>query len=408
MRSLVHSVARAAASATRAHRGLHCAAHATHARTAAVAAAIGMPARLAGTTLTATRHRAQTPLNAITAHAASFSAEAAPTHPSAPLAPTAPITPLPLTHIEFPYLRGEPASDEFHGLDFEHGTSVRDAPLLVLHGLLGSAMNWRTTAPKLTHRRKIISIDLRNHGGSPHSDDMRLQACAADVIALMDSKGIAKAVLLGHSLGGKVAMAAALLYPDRIAAVCSADMAPIRYDTASAGWSGVGSIVKACASVPIDCMHSRADVDTFLKPLIPDFTTRAFVMQNVVSTAATEGRKQRVHWRCNLQVLARALPWMAEFEIGAPLPPATGSGALQPFNGPALFVAGGRSSYLLDSHSPRLRELFPHHRMESIHDAGHWLHVEKPKEFVHIVHGWMHALEKGKDQGETAHGHGKY
>jgi pimeloyl-ACP methyl ester carboxylesterase len=278
---------------------------------------------------------------------------------------------------------------------------VRDAPLLVLHGLLGSAINWRTTAPKLTHRRRVVSVDVRNHGGSPHVAAMDFASCAADVIALMDSKGIDRAVILGHSLGGKIAMASALLYPQRITACISVDMAPIQYMVASAGWSGVGRIVAACAAVPLKDMRSRAQVDAFLKPLIPDFTTRAFVMQNIVVTAheptaeeiaagADAAHKiQTVSWRCNLEVLAASLPRMAEFDLGLP-----GGATPARFEGPSLFVAGGRSTYLLPAHEAAIEALFHHHQMVSIPDAGHWVHVERPKEFVEIVQPWLQKLEQ--------------
>jgi hypothetical protein len=106
---------------------------------------------------------------------------------------------VPINSLDFPHLRIDPAAPRTFGRDYEHGRDVRDAPVLVLHGLLGSAINWRTTAPKLTQRRRLLSLDVRNHGASPHTDDMRFSSCAADVIALMDAKGIKHAVLLGHS-----------------------------------------------------------------------------------------------------------------------------------------------------------------------------------------------------------------
>lgn len=297
---------------------------------------------------------------------------------------------VPINSLDFPHLRIDPAAPRTFGRDYEHGRDVRDAPVLVLHGLLGSAINWRTTAPKLTQRRRLLSLDVRNHGASPHTDDMRFASCAADVIALMDAKKIKHAVLLGHSLGGKIAMACALLHPERIAAVVSVDMAPFRYEMGAEGWKGVRHIVAAAASVPLEEMRSRADVDAFLKPLIADFTTRAFVLQSIVVDTTTDAngeRVQTVRWRCNLPALAAALPSMAEFDPRLP------SGAAPaPFKGPALFVGGGRSSYLTKHQQPAVLHYFPRATNATV-DAGHWVHVEKPAEFVAIVQPWLEKLE---------------
>lgn len=311
----------------------------------------------------------------------SFSSAAAPRSAAA-------VSSVPLHCLDFPYLKTATPTSE---LNFTRGTAARDAPLLILHGLLGSAGNWRTTAPKLSSRRRILSLDVRNHGASPHTDDMRFGSCAADVIRLMDERGIDKAVLMGHSLGGKIAMAAALLFPQRIASVISVDMSPQDYNLGDDGWTGVSKIVEACATVPMGEMTSRSQVDALLKPLIPDFTTRAFVLQNVVVTPVTDPttgeRTQTVAWRCNLPALHRALPSIAGFDLQSPT-------HVHPYTQPALFIGGGRSPYLTPKQHASVLRHFPRAEIETIHDAGHWVHVEKTKEFVELVRNYLHKLEE--------------
>lgn len=297
--------------------------------------------------------------------------------------PATPVAAVDIACLDFPYLKTDPAE----GLDYSRGTCLADAPVLILHGLLGSAGNWRTTAPKLSSRRRLLSLDVRNHGASPHVDDMRFGSCAADVLRLMDKKGIDKAIVLGHSLGGKIAMATGLLNPDRVLSVVSVDMSPEDYRLTDDGWTGVSDIVHACAAVPMDGLRSRSEVDAFLKPLVRDFSTRAFVMQNVVVAARDEAngeRQQVVSWRCNLPVLQRALPRIAGFDVQA---------EVAPYLHPALFIGGGRSPYLTEKQAPRVRQLFPQAEIVTIPDAGHWVHVEKPKEFVDIVRNFLEQCE---------------
>jgi pimeloyl-ACP methyl ester carboxylesterase len=302
--------------------------------------------------------------------------------------------------IEFPFVRGDPSSPSEAGRDYFAGNDVRDAPVVVLHGLLGSAGNWRTMAPKLSTRRRLISVDLRNHGTSPHANDMRFAALAADIVALLDARGVKKAVLLGHSLGGKVALACALLHPERVAGVIAVDMAPVRYQMGEAGWRGVAGIVDALHSTPLQRFRSRAEVDKYLQPLIPDFTTRAFVLQNAVVTSepAAEGgsAKQSVSWRCNVPLLHAALPSMAEFSLA---PEASSAQSLPPFAGPALFVGGGSSPYLrAEAHAATIKSMFPQAELTWIPQAGHWVHVEKPREFVQTVAPWLAKLEQRDDE----------
>lgn len=304
-------------------------------------------------------------------------------------ASSSPVSGLALNALEFPYLKRDRVDRAVsHQHDHARGTCLQDAPLVIMHGLLGSAGNWRTTAPKLSAHRRILSLDVRNHGASPHVEDMRFGACAEDVLSTMDARGVDKAIVMGHSLGGKIAMAAGLKHPDRILAVISVDMSPFNYALSDDGWTGVSSIVDACARVPMSEFRSRSEVDHFLKPLIPDYTTRAFVMQNVIVETRvdplTGAKKQSVEWRCNLPALHRALGRIAGFDIQAPI---------VSYPNPSLFIGGGNSPYLTAKQKPTVERIFPSNEWVTIPGAGHWVHVEKPNEFVDIVKEYLTRME---------------
>jgi len=337
--------------------------------------------------------------------------------------------------------------------DYARGShGVLDAPLLILHGLLGSSMNWRSIAPRLSHRRRILAADLRNHGQSPHATDMTFRTQAEDIIALMDRKGIEKCVLLGHSLGGKVAMATALLHPHRIAALISVDMSPVDYalprrdnlstvewnestqdspasaDSASSGWVSVMGILHACASIDMSTMSSRGEVEKALRQGIPEWNTRMFVMQSVTEENVEGSHGQvmkRVRWKCNLPVLAQSLPLIARFDLGedamektqqaastsasssssatssssstsaSPSAVPTLPSGVSPYTGPSFFVGGGNSGYITPSkHSPAIHSLLPSAIIHHIPNAGHWVHVDQTDEFVKEIATFLSKLEQ--------------
>lgn len=290
-----------------------------------------------------------------------------------------------------------PTAVALHHIELARGPSpAQKDPLVILHGLLGSANNWRSVAPKLSYlphqagveagaeagsQRRTLSLDVRNHGSSPHVSDMSFEACAADVVALLDREGVTKCAVLGHSLGGKIAMATALLHPTRVSSLLVADMAPHHYRLHDPSWSGVSHIVRACAHVPLQLCKTRADVERYLKPHIEDFTQRGFVMQNVVvETDPHTQEKLGVKWRMNLHVLLDSIGYMATFPL---------SDTAAPYTGPALFIAGGDSPYLTPEHFESIHNLFEHAHIETIEGAGHWVHVEKPKEFAHICQKFL-------------------
>ena len=230
-------------------------------------------------------------------------------------------------------------------------------PALILHGLFGSGVNWRSIARRLENRLECHLVDQRNHGRSPHASGMAYPALAADVLAYLDAHRFDRAGLIGHSMGGKTAMTLALSAPERVGWLVVADIAP----APSPG--DHRPILEALRRMPLDSLASRAAADAALATSVADPGLRRFLLQNLVHGSAG------LRWRIDLEAIAEALPDLTGFP---PAPP----GAL--YEGPTLFMRGERSDYLTPRHEPRIRALFPSASLAAIAGAGHWLHAEQP------------------------------
>ncbi|NOY76848.1 MAG: alpha/beta fold hydrolase [Calditrichaeota bacterium] len=236
-------------------------------------------------------------------------------------------------------------------------------PLLILHGLLGSLDNWHTLAQKLSETGTVFTLDLRNHGHSPHSEVFTYEAMAADVLEFMDDQKIPSAVLLGHSMGGKVAMWVAGQHPERVKKLISADMGVKRYS------GGHDEILDALREFPISQITSRKEADALLAQKISDPAVRQFLLKNL-----SRKREGGFTWRINLPVI------LQNYEnLLLPLPDSLR------FEKPVLFIRGERSPYIREDDFPHIRRHFPLAEIRTIPHAGHWLHAEAPTEFLKIV-----------------------
>jgi pimeloyl-ACP methyl ester carboxylesterase len=243
-------------------------------------------------------------------------------------------------------------------------------PLVILHGLFGSARNWGAIGRRLSARHRVLAMDLRNHGASPRADAMDYASMAADVAGTMQAAGAASAAVLGHSMGGKTAMALALARPELVSRLLVADIAPVPYPPRQA------RIVNAMRAVPLRPGLSRREADAaLLAEGVQDPATRAFLLQNL----RFEGDAPA--WRCGLDEIAAA---MADVE-GFP------DFAAARYEGPTLFLLGEKSDYVRPEHRPRVRELFPAARFLSLRGTGHWLHAEKPEEFMAVAEAFLAA-----------------
>jgi len=236
-------------------------------------------------------------------------------------------------------------------------------PLLLLHGLLGSHQNLLPVARQFAERFRVFAIDQRNHGNSPHHDEMNYSAMANDIARLMDQQGIESAHVLGHSMGGKAAMQFALHHTDRVRKLIVVDMAPKAYGPRFA------KLLGTLRNLRLDQFKTRQEVEAALAPDITEISLRQFLLKNLKPSEHGGYR-----WRIHLEGIADNYDHLRQ---------AINGGA--PFGGDALFLLGGNSDYVTEADRQTITQLFPNAQFESIEGAGHWVHAEKPKEFAEAV-----------------------
>ena len=246
----------------------------------------------------------------------------------------------------------------------EHGDGP---PLVIMHGLFGSARNWRTVAERLADRYHVYAVDLRNHGESAHADTMSFSEMIDDLRVFLDAQGLERTAMVGHSVGGKVTMLFALLYGQHLDRVIVVDIAPFAYAHTYL------PEVKAMQGVDLGAVTSRADADERLGRAIFDATLRTFLLQNLVS------RDGGYAWRINLEAIANAMEQLTGF------PDVTGL----EYDGPSLFISGDGSDYVRAGYHAKIRTLFPAAEFTVIPDAGHRVHADQPDKFLTCVQHFL-------------------
>jgi len=240
-------------------------------------------------------------------------------------------------------------------------------PLVMAHGLLGQARNFGTLAKGFATSRDVYTVDMRNHGDSPWHDVMDYPAMAEDLAGFITAEAGGRALVFGHSMGGKAAMRLALDAPERVAALIVADIAPVAYTHSHLDQ------IDALRGLDLDAITRRSEADAALKASVPDATMRAFLLQNLRITG--EG----ITRRSNLDVLAGAMDTLVGW---------TDPGTAR-YDGPTLFIGGGNSTYVRPGHHDAIRTLFPRAVVEIVPDAGHWIHAEKPGEVLALSHAFL-------------------
>lgn len=246
-------------------------------------------------------------------------------------------------------------------LVFEEFGTTGNPPLVILHGFLASSRNWRQIAKQLSSRFHVYVPDQRNHGASPHDPIMDYPAMADDLSAFLDAQGLGSAILLGHSMGGKVAMWFALNHPERVSRLIVVDIAPVVYS------HNFDTILSAMQRLPLSELNNRKQADDLLMEAIPEQSFRQFLLQNLILTSG------QYQWRIDVDVFRRTGPNIVGFPD---------AGLLPPFPDEALFIAGAKSSYVTEGD---IKPLFPEASLKTVADAGHWLHVERPAAFIRLV-----------------------
>lgn len=252
-------------------------------------------------------------------------------------------------------------------LDFDEAGS--GPPLLILHGLLGQARNWASQMKLFARDHRVLAVDLRNHGHSPWAEGMTYEAMADDIALLAERVG-PPVRIVGHSMGGKVAMVTALKFPELVEKAVVVDISPVRHEhTPFYGY------LEAMLALDLSSISRRGQADKLLADAIPSDAERAFLLLNLAAEAG-----QGLRWRPNLRELydhlADILDWpdhLFEYQNREP----------------TLFVAGGNSPYIQESHKPAIARLFPNAEYATIPGAGHWVHADQPKAFHETVSAFL-------------------
>ncbi|HEY5746760.1 MAG TPA: alpha/beta fold hydrolase [Chryseolinea sp.] len=241
-------------------------------------------------------------------------------------------------------------------------------PLIILHGLFGSSDNWLTQAKLFSNEFKVYTVDQRDHGQSPHSTAFDYTSMVADLAEFIDTHNIQNPVIIGHSMGGKVAMNFALAHPGKLEKLIVVDISPRLYDLEHY------VIVKGLNAIPIQSVSSRNEADALLAEYVPEPDVRQFLLKNL--QRKPEGG---FSWKINLPLISAQLS-----NIGVDLQ------VQGTFEKPTLFIRGARSKYVPDSDWPKITSIFPNARLETM-ETGHWVQAEKPQEFVNVVTQWLNA-----------------
>ncbi len=236
-------------------------------------------------------------------------------------------------------------------------------PLIILHGLFGSQENWRTLSKAFGQHFQVLALDQRNHGRSPHSEVFTYEAMTEDLYEFMQEHALPSAYMLGHSMGGKVAMRFAVTYPDMVDKLIVVDIAPEVYSP------GHDDVFAALYSLDLPTLRSRQEADAALARHLPDLALRQFLLKNLEREESGTFR-----WRINLDGIRDNYHEMLKgFEM------------IGTFAKPTLFIKGAGSSYIKDNGFFTIREIFPRAQLVAIPGTGHWVHAEAPQEFARIV-----------------------
>jgi pimeloyl-ACP methyl ester carboxylesterase len=249
-----------------------------------------------------------------------------------------------------------------------HTTSLGDrgSPVVFCHGLFGQGKNWAQIAKALAPDHRTLLVDLPHHGRSPWDEHFDFLEIADQVAGLLSADD--PVTLVGHSMGGKVAMVLALRHPDLVARLCVVDVSPVGYGRIGEFAGYIGAMQK----LDLAALDQRADADEALGEAVPNPTVRSFLLQNL----RREGDSWR--WQINLDVLGEELAEVSEW-------PEDRLDGVAPYTGPVLWIAGARSDYVRDEYAAAMDRWFPHNRRVTIKNAGHWVHSEQPEVFVEVL-----------------------
>lgn len=248
-------------------------------------------------------------------------------------------------------------------MDLFYHSRGKGKTIIILHGLFGNSDNWQSLAKRFSEKSRVITVDQRNHGRSFHHETFSYDVMVEDLENLYNSLHLEKAILIGHSMGGKTAMKFALKNPEKVDKLIVVDIAPKQYPVHH------DKIIDALCDLDIEKFEKREELDQELAKAIPNLTVRQFLLKNLV-----RDRHNRLKWRINLPAIKKNLVRVGE-EIKGP----------DEFAGPTLFVAGKLSNYINPEDESNIKKLFPKATFTYFNNAGHWIHADAPEAFYNLV-----------------------
>ncbi len=237
-----------------------------------------------------------------------------------------------------------------------------ESAVVILHGVFGTSDNWQTFGKALAEHRRVLLVDQRNHGQSPHSSEFNYSAMADDLKTLVEEEQLAQPVVLGHSMGGKTAMFFAVRYPELLSNLIVVDIAPRAYPVHHQ------AVLDAFAAVEIDKIQSRSEAEKQMTSLVPEKGVRQFLLKNLQRT------DDGFSWKLNLPVIRDNIE-----AIGEAVPEG------KSFEKPTLFVRGAKSDYVQDEDETLIKQHFPKAQIATVKKAGHWVHAEQPEALLKVV-----------------------
>ena len=254
-------------------------------------------------------------------------------------------------------------------MDLYYRTLGEGPPLIILHGIFGTSDNWQTFGKRLSENYEVYLMDLRNHGNSPHSDEFDYSSMANDLHQFIERHQLEQPIILGHSMGGKVAMFYATQYPKGLSKLIVVDIAPRAYPVHHQ------PVLDALGAVKIDEISGRDEAEAQMKPYVSERGVRQFLMKNLKRTD-----QESFEWKLNLPVIRDNIE-----NVGAAVDDSA------PVEKPVLFVRGNQSDYIQQEDEPLIKKIFPQAQVETIKGAGHWVHAEQPDALYKVVMNFLQA-----------------
>lgn len=239
--------------------------------------------------------------------------------------------------------------------------------LIVLHGLFGSLDNWMSIGKKWAEEYTVYLLDQRNHGQSPHHEEMNYSVMANDLFQFIEEHKIQNPILLGHSMGGKTVMELAVMHPEIPKKIIVVDIAPVAYEVHHYG------ILEALNAIDLNQISSRKEAEEIMQEKISEFGVRQFLLKNLYWE-----KPDQLNWRFNLKVIEEAIVPISNWAISE-----------KQYTGPCLFIKGENSNYIISAYASAMANKFPNYELSEIANAGHWVHAEARTEFMELINNFM-------------------